>query len=94
MLVLVVYIRCSVGDPREPIGGSPYEGAEEARRTRATDCRPRCRTGGALESEAGCCAVLNQLAAMREAIKDLMLQVLEGRLREHVAPAKNTGKPS
>ena len=34
MLVLVVYIRCSVGDPREPIGGSPYEGAEEARRAR------------------------------------------------------------
>jgi DNA-binding FrmR family transcriptional regulator len=49
---------------------------------------------GALESAAGRGAVLHRLAARREAINDLMLQVLEGRLREHIAPAKNTGKPS
>jgi DNA-binding FrmR family transcriptional regulator len=49
---------------------------------------------GALESAAGRGTVLHRLAARREAINDLMLQVLEGRLREHIAPAKNTGKPS
>ena len=40
----------------------------------------------ALESEADCGAVLHQLAAVRGAINGLMLQVLEGHLREHVAP--------
>jgi len=40
----------------------------------------------ALASEVDCGAVLQQIAAVRGAVNGLMLQVLEGHLREHVAP--------
>lgn len=47
----------------------------------------------ALESEADCAAVLQQIAAVRGAVNGLMAEVLEGHLREHlgrddVAPAE------
>lgn len=38
-----------------------------------------------LEAQADCGALLHQVAAVRGAIQGLMLQVLEGHLREHVA---------
>jgi DNA-binding FrmR family transcriptional regulator len=38
----------------------------------------------ALEDEAECGAILQQLAAIRGAISGLMAQILEGHLREHV----------
>lgn len=40
----------------------------------------------ALEAEADCGAVLQQVAAVRGAVQGLMLQMLDGHLREHVAP--------
>jgi DNA-binding FrmR family transcriptional regulator len=46
----------------------------------------------ALASDADCGAVLHQLAALRGALNGLMLQVLEGHLREHVAPASRRGQ--
>jgi DNA-binding FrmR family transcriptional regulator len=39
----------------------------------------------ALEQEAECTAVLQQIAAIRGAVNGLMAQVLEGHLREHLA---------
>ncbi len=39
----------------------------------------------ALEQEADCAAVLQQIAAIRGAVNGLMAQVLEGHLREHLA---------
>ena len=38
----------------------------------------------ALESEADCSAVLQQVAAIRGAVNGLMLEVLEGHLRDHL----------
>ncbi|MEY2170240.1 MULTISPECIES: metal/formaldehyde-sensitive transcriptional repressor [unclassified Rhodanobacter] len=46
----------------------------------------------ALTPDADCGAVLHQLAAVRGAVNGLMLQVLEGHLREHVAPANRRGQ--
>jgi DNA-binding FrmR family transcriptional regulator len=43
----------------------------------------------ALESDLDCHAILQQIAAVRGAINGLMLEVLEGHLREHVAPLTN-----
>jgi len=45
----------------------------------------------ALDREAECAAVLQQIAAIRGAINGLMSEVLEGHLREHVA-APGSGK--
>lgn len=45
----------------------------------------------ALDDEAECGAILHQLAAVRGAIHGLTLQVLEGHLREHVAPPGSGG---
>lgn len=39
----------------------------------------------ALDGEADCNAVLQQIAAIRGAVNGLMAQVLEGHLREHLA---------
>lgn len=39
----------------------------------------------ALDSEKGCAEVLHQIAAVRGAIQGLMLEVMEGHIREHVA---------
>ena len=41
----------------------------------------------ALESEADCSAVLQQIAAIRGAVNGLMLEVLEGHMREHLGAA-------
>jgi DNA-binding FrmR family transcriptional regulator len=41
----------------------------------------------ALEEEAECGPILQQLAAIRGAVNGLMAQVLEGHLREHVGTA-------
>jgi DNA-binding FrmR family transcriptional regulator len=47
----------------------------------------------ALTDEVECGAILQQLAAVRGAVNGLMLQVLEGHLREHVAPkGRNTSE--
>lgn len=40
----------------------------------------------ALEQEADCNAVLQQIAAIRGAVNGLMAEVLEGHLREHLGP--------
>jgi len=45
----------------------------------------------ALDQEAECSAILQQIAAIRGAINGLMSEVLEGHLREHVA-APASGK--
>ncbi len=39
----------------------------------------------ALDSEKDCAEVLHQIAAVRGAIQGLMLEVMEGHIREHVA---------
>jgi len=44
----------------------------------------------ALEEEAECSAVLQQIAAIRGAVNGLMAQVLEGHLREHLAAEDRT----
>ncbi|TAN02554.1 MAG: metal/formaldehyde-sensitive transcriptional repressor [Rhodanobacteraceae bacterium] len=41
----------------------------------------------ALEAEKGCAEVLHQIAAVRGAIQGLMVEVMEGHIREHVAGA-------
>lgn len=38
----------------------------------------------ALESETGCIAILQQIAAVRGAVNGLMSEVLEGHIREHL----------
>jgi DNA-binding FrmR family transcriptional regulator len=43
----------------------------------------------AIEGEQECGAVLQQLAAVRGAINGLILQVMEGHLRSHVADIEN-----
>lgn len=44
----------------------------------------------AIEGDAECGAVLQQLAAVRGAVNGLILQVMEGHLRSHVADSGNT----
>jgi DNA-binding FrmR family transcriptional regulator len=44
----------------------------------------------AIERDEDCGAVLQQLAAVRGAINGLILQVMEGHLRSHVADIENT----
>lgn len=44
----------------------------------------------ALEQEADCGAVLQQIAAIRGAVNGLMLEVLEGHLREHLGAEEST----
>ncbi|MBI2728487.1 MAG: metal/formaldehyde-sensitive transcriptional repressor [Polaromonas sp.] len=39
---------------------------------------------GALDSEAGCSEILQQIAAIRGAVNGLMMEVLDGHLREHL----------
>lgn len=46
--------------------------------------------GRALDGEAACGAVLQQLAAIRGATDALLAEILEGRLREHVAARVST----
>jgi DNA-binding FrmR family transcriptional regulator len=43
----------------------------------------------AIEGDEECGAVLQQLAAVRGAINGLILQVMEGHLRSHVADIEN-----
>lgn len=40
----------------------------------------------ALEQETECAGVLQQIAAIRGAVNGLMVEVLEGHLREHLGP--------
>jgi DNA-binding FrmR family transcriptional regulator len=42
----------------------------------------------ALDGDADCVAILQQIAAARGAINGLMAEVLEGHLRQHLVPAK------
>lgn len=44
----------------------------------------------ALEGEADCAAVLQQIAAIRGAVNGLMAQVLEGHVREHLGAHDST----
>lgn len=44
----------------------------------------------ALEQEADCSAVLQQIAAVRGAVNGLMAEVLEGHIREHLGPDAET----
>jgi DNA-binding FrmR family transcriptional regulator len=46
----------------------------------------------ALEQETECSAVLQQIAAIRGAVNGLMAEVLEGHLREHLAPDAGDSK--
>ena len=47
----------------------------------------------ALEQETDCAAILQQIAAIRGAVNGLMLEVLEGHMREHLGAAEAT-RPS
>jgi DNA-binding FrmR family transcriptional regulator len=42
----------------------------------------------ALENEAECMAILQQIAAVRGAVNGLMAEVLEGHIREHLGPGE------
>lgn len=42
----------------------------------------------ALEQETDCAAILQQIAAIRGAVNGLMLEVLEGHMREHLGRRK------
>lgn len=44
----------------------------------------------ALEQESDCAAILQQIAAIRGAVNGLMLEVLEGHMREHLGAEKAT----
>ncbi|MGL5323693.1 MAG: metal/formaldehyde-sensitive transcriptional repressor [Aeromonas sp.] len=44
----------------------------------------------ALEQETDCGAILQQIAAIRGAVNGLMLEVLEGHLREHLGAEEST----
>lgn len=44
----------------------------------------------ALEQETDCAAILQQIAAIRGAVNGLMLEVLEGHMREHLGAAEAT----
>ncbi len=47
----------------------------------------------ALEQEGDCAAILQQIAAIRGAVNGLMLEVLEGHMREHLGAPEAT-RPS
>lgn len=44
----------------------------------------------ALEQESECAAILQQIAAIRGAVNGLMLEVLEGHMREHLSAEEAT----
>ncbi|MGU5674744.1 metal/formaldehyde-sensitive transcriptional repressor [Aeromonas hydrophila] len=44
----------------------------------------------ALEQESDCAAILQQIAAIRGAVNGLMLEVLEGHMREHLGAEEVT----
>ena len=44
----------------------------------------------ALEQETDCAAILQQIAAIRGAVNGLMLEVLEGHMREHLGTEEAT----
>ncbi|HDX8442204.1 metal/formaldehyde-sensitive transcriptional repressor [Aeromonas hydrophila] len=44
----------------------------------------------ALEQESDCAAILQQIAAIRGAVNGLMLEVLEGHIREHLGAEEAT----
>ena len=44
----------------------------------------------ALEQESECAAILQQIAAIRGAVNGLMLEVLEGHMREHLGAEEAT----
>ena len=44
----------------------------------------------ALEQEGDCAAILQQIAAIRGAVNGLMLEVLEGHMREHLGAEEAT----
>lgn len=44
----------------------------------------------ALDQETECMAVLQQIAAIRGAVNGLMAEVLEGHMRDHFGPGKET----
>lgn len=44
----------------------------------------------ALEQETDCAAILQQIAAIRGAVNGLMLEVLEGHMREHLGAEETT----
>lgn len=46
----------------------------------------------ALDSEAECSATLQQIAAIRGAVNGLMLEVLEGHIRDHLGSPATTTK--
>lgn len=46
----------------------------------------------ALESEAECSATLQQIAAIRGAVNGLMMQVLEGHIRDHLGSPAITAR--
>ncbi len=46
----------------------------------------------ALDQESECNAVLQQIAAIRGAINGLMVEVLEGHLRDHLGPEAKVAK--
>ena len=47
---------------------------------------------GALEQEAECLAILQQIAAIRGAVNGLMAEVMEGHIREHLGPEELTAE--
>ncbi|MCG8314342.1 MAG: metal/formaldehyde-sensitive transcriptional repressor [Pseudomonadales bacterium] len=46
----------------------------------------------ALENEADCSAILQQISAIRGAVNGLMVEVLEGHIREHLGEPDRTAK--
>jgi DNA-binding FrmR family transcriptional regulator len=46
----------------------------------------------ALDHEADCASVLQQIAAIRGAVNGLMIEVLEGHLEEHLGPEADDAK--
>jgi DNA-binding FrmR family transcriptional regulator len=58
---------------------SPYQGADTG-------------TGAALEEGQDCAVVLQQLAAVRGAVNGLMLELLEGHVREHLGAEAATAE--
>lgn len=47
---------------------------------------------GALEQEAECLAILQQIAAIRGAVNGLMAEVMEGHIREHLGAEELTAE--
>lgn len=48
--------------------------------------------GAAIEAQNECLGILQQIAAIRGAVNGLMIEVLEGQIREHVAAESLTAK--